>query len=241
MTKILTIVPARGGSKGVPGKNLRPLGGLPLIAHVIRAAKASRHDMRVICTTDCENIAEAAKAHGAEIPFIRPSEIAGDAVPAIAPVQHALEHFDALGWRADIVMALHATSPFLTTEIIDDALTQMLDDDKMDAVVGVRRIVHNHPFRAYGLGQGGVLEPLTEYTSEKFLQKQDRPDAFGFVGGLYVRRRHLIEGWDGGGFALGERTGTVVVPNERAVDIDSELDLLIAQVMMDHLTEKENT
>lgn len=143
---MLTIVPARGGSKGVPGKNLRMLGGLPLIAHVIRAAKSSRFDMRVVCATDCDNIAEAAKLHGAEIPFIRPSEIAGDAVPAIAPVQHALRHFDDLGWREDIVVALHPTSPFLTTEIIDDALRQMLEDDTMDAVVGVRRIEHNHPF-----------------------------------------------------------------------------------------------
>lgn len=85
------------------------------------------------------------------------------------------------------------------------------------------------------------MKPLTEYTSEKFLKKQDRPDVFGFVGGLYVRHRHLIEGWDGGGFALGERTGTVAVPNERAIDIDSELDFLIAQVVFDHLKEKENT
>lgn len=239
MTNILTVIPARGGSKGVPGKNLRLLSGRPLVAHVIRAAKASRFDMRVVCSTDCENIAAVAKTHGAEIPFIRPREISGDAVPAIVPVQHALKHFDDLGWRADIVMALHPTSPFLSAQIIDDALTQLLEDETLDAVVGVCRIEHNHPFRAYGMSADGLLEPLNEYTSEKYLQKQDRPDAFGFIGGLYVRRRHLIEAWAGNGFALGERTRGVVVPPERALDIDSELDFLIAQMVMDYLNKKE--
>jgi CMP-N-acetylneuraminic acid synthetase len=237
--KILVVVPARGGSKGVPGKNIRNLAGSPLISYVINAARNSSHQVRVICSTDSEEIAEIAEDFGAEVPFIRPAEFSGDKVAAIAPIKHAMEFFDANEYKADIIVALHPTSPLLTTELIDDAISQLMENEDIDSVVGVRRIEHNHPFRAYALDEGGLLQPLTEYTSEKYLQKQDRPDAYGFVGGLYVRRRKLVEDWNGAGFALGNKTGTVVVPHDRAVDIDHELDFRLVEVIVEYLKEKE--
>jgi len=238
MANVLTIVPARAGSKGVPRKNLRPLGGIPLIAHVLRAAKACTTQMRLIVSTDSEEIKQAAENEGVDVPFLRPDSLAGDKIAAIAPIQHALDWMDQTGWRAEIVMAVHPTSPFLTPEILDQALDWMTADEEVDSVVAVRRIEHNHPFRSYAMDEASRLSPLTEYTSEVFLQKQDRPDAYGFVGGLYVRRRELIENWDGTGFALGKRTQGVLVSSERAVDIDSELDMQIAQVVFDHLNDK---
>lgn len=238
MVAVLTVVPARGGSKGVPNKNLRPLGGIPLIAHVLRAARACRTPMRIIVSTDSAEIAAAARDEGAEVPFMRPAELAGDAVAAVAPAQHAARAMDALGFEADIVVALHPTSPFLSTADIDEAVQRLMADPAIDSAVAVRLIQQNHPFRAYALTGAGLIAPLTEHTSERYLQKQDRPAAYGFCGGLYVRRRALLEAWDGTGFGLGQRTAGVLVAPERAIDIDTELDLVVAEAVHGHFARK---
>jgi CMP-N-acetylneuraminic acid synthetase len=235
---VLIVIPARGGSKGVPGKNIRPLGGKPLIAHAVAHTLAVQPDAKVMVSTDSEAIAQAAREAGAEAPFLRPDELSGDAVPAIAPIRHAMEWYDAHGFRAEVVVALHPTSPFLATRFIAEALSRTEIDPGLNSVVGIRRIEHNHPFRAYKLDDDRLLAPLTKYTSEVFLQKQDRPDAYGFVGGLYVRRRALLESWNGQGFALGSRSAGVVIPSELAIDIDSKLDLIVTQAVYEHLQAK---
>jgi CMP-N-acetylneuraminic acid synthetase len=232
VARILTVVPARAGSKTVPGKNLRPLAGAPLIAHVLRSLARSRFEMRAIVSTDSPEIAAVARAEGAEVPFLRPADLAGDEVPVTPVIQHAMRFLDGQGWRSDIVVSLQPTNPMTETASIDGALQRLIDDASIDSVVSATLIRKHHPFRSYRLDEEGILAPLTEYTTERFQQKQDRPPAYGFTGAFIVRRRSLLENWDGMGFALGRRYAAQVVSEVEAVDIDSEVDFLLAEAVL---------
>ena len=227
---VLGVIPARAGSKGVRLKNLRLVGGKPLLAYSVEAAlRATRLD-RVVVSTEDERIARVATRLGAEVPFLRPAELAGDQVSLIPVARHAMEFYDRQGWRPDIVVCIQATSPLLTAEDIDAAVAH-LQDTGCDSVVSVTPIQHHHPFRAMKL-DGDRVQPLTEYTSERYLQKQDRPPAFGFTGGLYARRRALLEQWSGTDFALGADVRAHLVEPERAVNIDHELDLIMFEAIL---------
>jgi CMP-N-acetylneuraminic acid synthetase len=228
--KVLGVIAARGGSKGVPGKNLRVVGGKPLLAYSIEAARASRRLDRVIVSTEDQAIAKVARQHGAEVPFFRPAELAGDHVSLIPVAQHAMRFYDAQGWAPDIVVSIQPTSPLLTGEDIDQAVRLLVESD-CEAVVAVTEILHHHPFRALKL-EGTRVLPLTEYTSERYLQKQDRPPAYGLSGGLYVRRRALLEEWSGRDFAIGADPRAIVIEPERAINIDHEVDLLVFEALL---------
>ncbi|TKB77726.1 MAG: acylneuraminate cytidylyltransferase family protein [Nitrospira sp.] len=227
---ILGIIPARAGSKGIRLKNLRLVGGKPLLAYSLEAALAARQLHRVVVSTEDERIAEVARRLGAEVPFLRPSELAGDQVSLIPVARHAMEFYDRHGWAPDVVVCIQATSPLLSAEDIDRAVELLIDQD-CDAVVSVTPIQHHHPFRAMKL-DGNQVRPLTEYTNDRYLQKQDRPPAFGFTGGLYVRRRALLEQWSGQDFALGQDVRALVIEPERAVNIDHELDLMVFEAIL---------
>ena len=229
---ILTVVPARAGSKGVPGKNLRLLAGRPLVTHVLRTLRQSSIPMRTIVSCDSAALADAARGEGADIPFLRPAELATDDVPIPAVVQHAMRYCDDEGWRADIVSSVQPTSPLLTAASLDAALGRMIADRSIDSVVSVTLIVKFHPFRSYRLDSDSAIAPLTEYTTERYLQKQDRPPAYGMTGGFFVRRRELLERWTGEGFALGGRCIGQSVSAVEATDIDSEEDFLFAETLM---------
>jgi CMP-N-acetylneuraminic acid synthetase len=143
-----------------------------------------------------------------------------------------LQHYDGLGRRADIVLSLQPTCPLLEIASIDAGLARVLDNSHVDSAVSVTLIRKCHPFRSYRLGVGCVIEPLTEYTTEKYLQKQDRPPAYGLTGGFFIRRRALLENCDWQGFAFGDRCAGQVVSEEEAVDIDSEVDFLLAEAIL---------
>ncbi len=228
--KVLGVIPARAGSKGIRLKNLRLAGGKPLLAYSLEAALGAQRLNRVLVSTEDERIAEVAVRYGAEAPFLRPAELAGDQISLIPVARHAMEFCDREEWRPDVVVCLQATSPLLTSKDIDRAVVRLLDTG-CDSVVSVTPIQHHHPFRAMKL-EGDRVQPLTEYTSERYLQKQDRPPAFGFTGGLYVRRRALLEQWSGRDFALGGDVRALLIEPERAVNIDHELDLIMFEAIL---------
>ena len=137
--KILALIPARGGSKGIPKKNIRPFNGKPLIAHSIECAKRSSHVDRIVVTTDSEEIAEVARTYGAEVPFLRPAELAGDTSKVMDAVIHALETLKATdGYEPTHVLLLQTTSPLRTPEDIDRAV-ELLAARNADALVSVCR------------------------------------------------------------------------------------------------------
>lgn len=144
--RILALIPARGGSKGIPGKNIIDVGGLPLIAHSIRAAKKSKLVDKVIVSTDSAEIAKVAKKYGAQAPFLRPKKISGDKSPTIDAVLHALDWLEAHGEKFHAIALLEPTSPLRKNDDIDNAIKLLLKNfNKADAVVSVGEVHLEHP------------------------------------------------------------------------------------------------
>ena len=149
--KALGIIGARSGSKGVLNKNIRPLGGRPLMAWIIEAAKGSRYINRLIVSTDSQAYADVAKAYGAEVPFLRPAELAADLSAEYEYVKHALQELKAReGYEPDLVVRLHPTLPFQETEDIDQCIEKLLQDPEADSAVVVAE-ARQHPVKALKL------------------------------------------------------------------------------------------
>ncbi|HET7142819.1 MAG TPA: acylneuraminate cytidylyltransferase [Anaerolineales bacterium] len=165
MTKILALIPARGGSKGIPRKNIRLFAGYPLIAWSIAAAKQSELVTRVIVSTDDEEIAAVAREYGAETPFLRPIDLAQDKTTDLPVFEHALKFLDAErveGYRPDIVLQLRPTSPIRPRTMVDDAIRILLEHKDADCVRGVVPAVQN-PYKMWRFnGEGRPLDPLLE-------------------------------------------------------------------------------
>ncbi|MFC1590156.1 cytidylyltransferase domain-containing protein [Candidatus Omnitrophota bacterium] len=228
--RVLGVIPARGGSKGVPKKNIRDLYGRPLISYMIDAAKRSTLIDKVICSTDSEEIADAAKRCGADIPFVRPPEYANDTISVTAVSKHAMEFFDAKNIRYDAVISLQATSPLTLACDIDACIEKMIAAG-CDSVVSMKFLEEVHPWRIYDMKGDRVL-PFNEHTNENFPQRQDRPPAYKMSGAIFLRKRRLLESWNGVDFALGTDLRGVMVPPERSVDINCPVDFVVAETFL---------
>lgn len=230
--KILCVIPARGGSKGIPRKNLEAVGGIPLVARTIKTAKDCKHSMLVVVSTEDHDIALLAYREGVDAVIDRPADLASDEVSLVPVAKHAMEHLDRSGWAPDIVVTMQPTAPFTAPGHVDEALNILEAQEDLDSVVTVCEMAR-HPYRSYSL-VGGQLYPFFVRESEKFLQRQDRKlNAYQFTGGVYARRRHLLDNWEGG-FAIGA-TGAVVVPRSYGVDIDDYLDLWLARAIAENI------
>jgi len=227
---VLAVIPARGGSKSIPGKNLAEVDGRPLISYVIEAARNARRLDRVVVSTEDDEIARVARDWGVEVPFRRPDELATDHVSIIPVVQHALQEMDGVGFRADLVVSLQPTSPFLEAEDIDRAVLK-LEETGADSVVSVQPIAHEHPFWVKSL-DGDQVVPFNEYTNESYLQRQDLPPAFIYDGGIFARTRSLLEHWSGRDFCLGSDIRAIVLGGRKSVHVDDALHLELVRVMM---------
>lgn len=232
--KILAIIPARGGSKGIPRKNLVQLNGLPLVVHAIRRAKKSRLAPLVVVSTEDEEIASVAQVEGVEV-IKRAPEDAQDEVDLITVAKHVMEDIDAT-YRADIIVTIQPTAPWTPVEALDNALSRMLETPNLDAVVAMSEVIGKHPYRLYSQLEPNIFRPFFPNKAEKYLQRQDRPKAFQFTGGFYCRRRHLLEAWNGEGFALGRWEGEIVPP-KAGIDIDTRFDLFLAEAVKEHWSE----
>ncbi|WP_415380077.1 cytidylyltransferase domain-containing protein [Halosimplex sp. TS25] len=230
MTKVLAVIPARGGSKGVPGKNLRLLDGKPLVAHQIEAALDAETVDEVIVSTDDDEIADAAREAGAAVPFMRPPDLAADDVPVIAAFAHAAEYWREEHGAPAYTLGLQPTSPFTTGAEIDSAV-EKIQETGCDSVVSVERVTETHPYRAYRLEDDRVkpIEGLTVTAAE---QRQDRLDVYGFTGAIYLRRTELLLTWDGTDFGLGEDVRAVVQSGRSTVEIDTEFQLELARALV---------
>jgi CMP-N,N'-diacetyllegionaminic acid synthase len=229
MTLVYGLITARGGSKGIPGKNIKPLAGKPLIAYTIEAALRSRKLARTLFSTDDEGIAAVARKHGAEVPFIRPSDLAGDDSSHISVVEHALHWLEKHeNVRPDYLMLLQPTCPFRTTADID-AACDLAEARKPRAVVSVTES-HSHPYLAKSIAADGTLKNFMSHDL-KYERRQDLPRAYSLNGAIYLNRRESL---------LEERVfvppGTLpyVMPRERSMDIDSLWDWQVAEWVLEH-------
>ncbi len=218
---LLGLIPARGGSRGVPRKNVREIAGKPLIAWTIEAALATPGIDRVVVTTDDEEIAAASRAAGAEIPFLRPPELAADQTPGIAPVFHALDALPGF----DQVLLLQPTSPLRDASDIA-ALLAMAREADAHSVVSVTE-PDCHPAWMYRLGERGDLLPFGG--DDAAARRQDLPPVYALNGAIYFARVDWLR--DTGGF-VGDGTLGYVMEPEHSIDIDTPLDWRIAEFLL---------
>lgn len=224
--EILGIIPARGGSKSIPRKNIASLNGRPLISYSIRAAKESRSISRLIVSTDDEEIASVSSVFGAEIPFMRPEELATDSSPTIDVVLHALNTLASdHGYYPDLVVLLQATSPLRVSADIDQAVA-IFQSSQADVVVSVVS-VDEHPYNAYRV-EGEALEPFIRRDTGTTL-RQDYPEAYRLNGAIYVSRPDTLRRLHS--FIRGKLV-PYIMPKERSVDVDDSSDMLYASMLM---------
>ena len=222
-TKILGVIVARGGSKGLPGKNIADLGGEPVIAWSIAAARASKLITRTIVSTDDPDIVQAAKAAGGDVPFVRPSALAMDDTPIADVLLHAI---DALSERYDHAVLLQATSPLRTASDIDGCIEAL---KTANAPTAVTVTASDKPVGwMFSLRQNNQLEPLSSWDELK-KRRQEMPLSYLPNGAVYVveiakfRQNHAFYGPGSVGYPM---------PRERSVDIDTQFDLALARFLL---------
>jgi CMP-N-acetylneuraminic acid synthetase len=228
----LAIITARGGSKGLPGKNIKLMAGKPMIVWTIEAARQAQSVARVCVSTDDAAIASVSRDWGAEVPFLRPVELARDDTPGIAPVLHAVKWMEEHeGFRPDYVMLLQPTSPLRTAQDITSA-TELAESKGGDSVVSVSEVKH-HPCWAMKIQEDGALSnflglDLAE-VQRKYPRRQDLPAAYAENGAIYLTQRSVLLETQS---FYGRRLLGYVMPAERSLDIDSKWDFDLADSIL---------
>ena len=224
---IVAVIPARGGSKGIPQKNLRTILGKPLIAYTIETALQAKTLTRTIVSTDDEQIKEVSQDYGAEVPFLRPSHLATDTAPGISVLQHAIIYLaEHEGYLTDIVVCLQPTSPLRSGEDIDAAVNLCLDSGA-DSVVSLCQAKH-HPYWMKKIVDGRV-HPLMNENVNHYTRRQDLPPVYQLNGALYVTRTNVLLEENR---VLGKYTAPYIMPAERSIDIDTTNDLRVAETLL---------
>jgi CMP-N-acetylneuraminic acid synthetase len=219
MSHVLAIVPARGGSKGVPGKNLRKLAGRTLLDYTAVAARDSGVIDRIVLSTDSAEIAEAGKRAGLEVPFMRPDALAQDDTPMLAVIQHALDSLTVDGWTTDVIVLLQPTSPLRRPSHVRDAVT-MLHDTNADSVVTVIELPrHLSPDYVMRIDDG-VLRPFVNDRAP-VTRRQDARPAYSRDGTVYACWRATLQRF---GNIYGDRCQPLILDASDSLSIDSLAD-----------------
>lgn len=221
--KVLGIIPARGGSKGLPGKNIKLLNGLPLIAYTIKEALNSRLE-ECIVSTDSEEIANLSKSYGANVPFIRPDEIATDIASSIDVVLHAINFMKENKKKEyDAIMLLQPTTPFRDSEDINKAI-DLLTNSEADSVISVTNVGGTHPARMKFIVDGNLIDPpfVEEFEGQN---RQELKPMFIRNGGIYLTK---IETIIKGSFK-GDVSKAFIMPEKKSVNIDNIDDFEFAE------------
>ncbi len=218
--RIVGLVPARGGSKGIPRKNIRLLCGKPLLHYTSDAALACRSLSRVVLSTEDEEVAAVGRLGGLDVPFLRPPELANDSTPMLPVILHAVAWLEAHGDQFDAICLLQPTNPLRRPEDIDGCV-DLLVRDGADAVVTVLPVPAEHnPHWTYLSAGDGFLR-LSTGESEPISRRQDLPEAVHREGSVYVTRRNvLVEGLS----LYGQRLAGYPMPPERCVNLDAPED-----------------
>jgi len=224
--RIVGIIPARSGSKGIPDKNIRNLAGKPLIAHTIESAINSKLISRLIVSTDAENIAEISRKYGAEAPFLRPIELAQDDIPTLPVLQHAIRFLEKKqGYKPDIIVSLQPTSPLRKTQHIDKAIKKLIETDA-DSIVSLCEVEHS-PYWMKRINGDRVFDFVEG--SEKYARRQDLPKVYRVNGAVYVTRYNVLMNQNR---ILGNDTRAIIMDKEDSIDIDDELDFKLAELIL---------
>lgn len=224
---MLCLIPARGGSKSIPGKNLANLAGRPLIVHTISAALAASTIERVVVSTDSPEIAKVAHAHGAQVPFMRPTFLAQDETAGIESIIHAVEWLaDNEGYKPEWIACLQPTSPLRRAEDIDEAMRLALKMG-VDAVVSITPTWH-HPYHMHSIDKQGILRDYQKF-DRIYSRRQDLPTLYAQNGAVFLIRRNILLDQQ---TLFPKRTYGYVMPAERSLDIDTPWDFYLARLIL---------
>ncbi len=225
---VIAVVPARGGSKGVPRKNIRILGGKPLIGWTIEAALAARSIDRVVVSTEDAEIASVAAGFAGVEVVKRPPDLATDTAQTLPVVQHAVAAVEAGGTTVSVIVLLQPTTPLRTADDIERGLA-LLQAPKADSVVSVVDVGGHHPFRMKRIVAGGILVNYIDQGFEDMRPRQHLPPVYIREGSVYIARRSVV--MDGHSM-VGQSAQALVVPPARSVNIDTELDFVLAEILL---------
>ena len=228
--KILGLIPARGGSKGVPNKNIKLLGGKPLINYTIEAGLACAEITKLVVSTDSPEIVKISKAAGAEVPFLRPAELATDTSPSIDTVIHAVEFFRKEGNQFDAVCLLQPTSPFRTAEEVQKAISTFIEKDA-DSLISVRKVPHQfNPHWIFEPNADNGFLKIATGESEIITRRQELPPAYYRDGSIYLVKTEVLLKKRS---LYGERIAFSLSENEAFVNIDTIEDWETAEKLIE--------
>lgn len=228
--RILCIIPARGGSKGIPDKNIADIGGLPLIAHsILPALKTMEQHLisRVIVSTDSERIAGIARNLGAEIPFLRPEEISGDTSKSIDFILHALDFYASRNEYFDAVLLLQPTSPLRTEEDIQAAI-RLFQEHPNDSLISVYEEEYINDLVMYRAGSDGFSSEPLNPLHNKGVRRQDHGSLYVRNGCIYISRTELLRQ----GLIIGDKPLMYIMPKSKSVNLDTPEDLNLLRKLL---------
>lgn len=223
--KPLIIIPARGGSKGIPHKNIKLLNGKPLIQYTIDVARQIVSDEDICVSTDDQKIIKVVEDYGLKVPFIRPAELASDTAGTYEVLLHAIDFYEAHGKQYDCVLLLQNTSPFRTAEHVKQAMT--LYKPEIDMVVSVNEIASNPYYNCFEVGDDGYLKKTLDSTM--FTRRQDAPKTYEYNGAIYIFNLQRLKETHYGNF-----TKRVMYEMDRlhSVDLDTIMDWKYAEFII---------
>jgi len=224
--QILYIIPARGGSKGLPGKNIKNLAGKPMIAYSIITALNAKYKGKVVVSTDDLKIAELSKQYGAEVPFMRPDELATDSASSVDAIAHAMEYYKKQNVFFDLVVLLQPTSPLRKSIDIDNSI-DLLKQKNASAIVSVCENEH-HPFWSNSLPEDGSMKDFIK-DEVKGKNRQQLPKNYRLNGAVYVSKVEELLKHKG---FVHEGTYAYIMPSNRSIDIDNEVDFKLAELLI---------
>ena len=225
MNNILVIIPARGGSKGIPRKNIKTLAGKPLICHTLDAARAIVDDANICVSTDDKSIVEVVEQYGIHVPFLRPAELAGDTAGTYEVLLHALNFYETQGKKFEIIILLQATSPFRTGRHIQEALR--LYTPAIDMVVSVKDAESNPYYSCFEENKDGLLE--ISKGNGHYTRRQDCPPVYEYNGAIYIINPQSLKKTPLSQFS---KRVKYVMDKEHSIDLDTMLDWKMAELMI---------
>ncbi len=232
--RVLGVIPARGGSRSIIRKNLKHLHGKPLLSYTITEALQAKRLQRVIVSTDDDEIISTSRKYGAEVPFVRPQYLASDNALAIDVVQHAIKTLESKGEEYDIIVMLQPTSPLRVAEDIDTCV-DLLISTKATSVISVESVGANHPNRMKLIDSGGRLHDYAREVVEN-QPRQKLPEIYIRNGAIYATRKDVLMNERS---FKGRDSRAYVMPPERSVNIDEEIDFILAEILMRNLDRGE--
>lgn len=226
--KILYLIPARGGSKGLPGKNIKLLCGKPLIAWTIEAALNCRHKGKIVVSTDDNTIAETARKSRAEIPFLRPQELAADTATSVGVVLHALDYFKSKNESFDFLVLLQPTSPLRDSADVDNAFDKLLSVAAAENIVGLSKVETTHPDFMVKIQNDFLIPFLRNGIQSK--RRQELEAIFHFDGSLYISK---VPAFLEKKSFFTDKTIGFINPKWKSFEIDDSIDFVVVEKLME--------